>query len=133
MALIVLDSGAVSAFATADRAMRERIQRLIARSGDPFIVPAGVLVESTTGTARDALVNRFLRGCEIVVLTELIARRAAVLRHAARAGSAIDASVIATAESRGGGVVLTSDLGDLRPLATQSGAVRVLGLAGTPA
>lgn len=129
MAVVVLDAGAVSAFAGADRLMRERIRRLLDRSGDPFIVPAGVIVESTTGASgRDATVNRFLRGCEIVPLTELIARRAAALRFGARVGSAVDATVVATAESRGGGVVLTGELDDLVPFATRSPAVRVLPL-----
>jgi predicted nucleic acid-binding protein len=129
VAVVVLDAGAVSAFADADRVMRERIRRLLDRSGDPFIVPAGVVVESTTGHAgRDATVNRFLHGCEIAPLSELIARRAAALRFGARAGSAVDAMVVATAESRGGGVVLTGDVGDLAPLATQSRAVAVLPL-----
>ena len=92
-------------------------------------MPAGVIVESTTGAAgRDATVNRFLHGCEIAPLTELIARRAAALRYGARVGSAVDAMVVATAESRGGGVVLTGDIDDLGPLATQSRAVRVMPL-----
>ena len=130
MSVVVLDSGAVSTFAEADRLMRERIARLLQRSGEPFLVPMAVLIEATTGSSsRDARVNRFLHGCEVVPLTELVARRAAALRHAARAGSAVDASVVATAESRGGGVVLTGDVDDLRALAQQSRAVEILGLS----
>ncbi len=86
-----------------------------------------VLIESTTGNGgRDAKVNRFLAGCDVVQLTELVARRAAALRFAARAGSAVDASVVAAAEARGGGVVLTSDLDDLEALAAEARGVRVL-------
>lgn len=129
MAGIVLDSGALSAFAAADRVLRDRLRELIDRKLTPLLVPTSVLIESTTGSgARDARVNRFLKGCEIVPLTELIARRAAALRHAAQVGSAVDASVVATAESRGGGLVLTGDLADLTALAAASPAVRILPL-----
>jgi predicted nucleic acid-binding protein len=103
--------------------------RLVRRSGEPFIVPATVVIESTTGVpGSDANVNRFLRGCEIVALGEALARRSAALRFAARRGSPVDASVVATAELRGGGVVLTSDLDDLRALADKAVAVSVLAI-----
>ena len=127
--MIVLDSGVVTAFATADRLLRERIVRLSRRSGEPFLVPATVIIEATTASpARDANVNRFLRACDIVVLDDPLARRAAALRFASRRGSPIDASVVATAEARGGGVVLTSDLDDLRALAEHANGVEVLGI-----
>jgi hypothetical protein len=127
LAVIVLDSGAVTAFAGADRVMRERIRRLAARSGEAFVVPLAVLIESTTGNAgRDAVVNRFLSGCELAPLTELVARRSAALRFAAHAGSAVDAVVVATTEARGGGVALTGDIGDLSALAAAARGVRVL-------
>jgi hypothetical protein len=126
VAVVVLDSGAVTAFALADRRLREHVIRLARRSGEPFIVPATVLIEATTGSgARDALVNRLLRGCEIAGVGEPIARRSAALRFAARRGSAVDASVVATAEARGGGVVLTGDLQDLRALAAHAHGVEV--------
>lgn len=127
MAVIVLDSGAVTAFASANRLVRERMLRLARRSGEPFLVPATVVIEATTGSGtRDANVNRFLRGCEVIVLTEALARRSAALRYACRRGSPTDASVVATAEMRGGGVVLSADLKDLQPLAERAVAVKVL-------
>lgn len=128
MAVIVLDSGVVTAFAHADRLLRERIARLSRRSGEPFLVPAAVVIEATTATARDASLNRFLEGCEIVVLGEALARRPAGLRFSSRRGSPVDASVVATVESRGGGVALTTDLDDLRALAEHAHNVNVLGL-----
>jgi hypothetical protein len=125
VATIVLDSGAVSAFADADRVGRARIAQLLAGSGEPFLVPATVVMETVTGRpGRDANVNRFLRGCEIVPLTEPLARRAASLRYRAP-GSVVDASVVAVTEERGGGVVLTSDLDDLRSLAARTRGVLV--------
>jgi hypothetical protein len=57
-----------------------------------------------------------------------LARRTAALRHKTRRGSVVDASVVATAEVNGGGVVLTSDLDDLGVLAARSpivSAVRI--------
>jgi hypothetical protein len=72
-------------------------------------VPSVVLVESLTGHgARDASTNRFIKVCDIVsTFPERLARRAASLRHRARRGSAVDALVVATAESDG--LVLTGD------------------------
>lgn len=128
MAVIVLDSGILTAFADADRQLRRRIDQFSRSSRQPFLVPATVIIEATTATRRDANVNRFLKACEIVILGEAIARRSAALRHASRRGSAIDASVIATAELRGGGYVLTGDLADLRALADGADGVEVLGL-----
>ena len=130
MAVIVLDAGVVDAFARADRLLRARIGRLGRLSQDPFLVPATVLIEATTGHAgRDANVNRLLRACEIVVVGEALARRSAALRHASRRGSPVDASVVATAEARGGGVVLTDDLDDLRALAAYAAGVEVRAVA----
>ena len=50
-------------------------------------------------------------------------RRAGALRALARQGSAVDAIVVALAEP--GGAVLTSDLKDLRALATHADAVHI--------
>jgi len=130
MAVVVLDSGVVGAFAGADRLLRERVARLARRSGEPFLVPTPVIIEATTGSpGRDANVNRFLRGCELVVLDEALARRSAALRTVSRRGSPVDASVVATAEARGGGVVLSTDLHDLRALAAHAIGVEVVGLS----
>jgi hypothetical protein len=91
----------------------------------PPIVPSVVLVECLQGHAgRDALANRFLRTCDLVDhVPETLARRAAQLRRQARAGSAVDALVIACAEP--GGTALTSDPSDLEALATHAIRVRV--------
>lgn len=89
------------------------------------MVPAVVLVECLTGHAgRDANANRLLRSCIVVQeLPELIARRAAWLRAAARRGSAVDAVVVACAEP--GGLVLTSDVGDLGAIAASARGVAI--------
>ena len=91
----------------------------------PPVVPSVVLVESLQGHAgRDALTNRFLKTCDVVEeIREPLARRAALLRRKARRGSAVDALVVAFAES--GGTALTSDLDDLVALARHANSVSV--------
>ncbi len=84
-----------------------------------------VLAESITGRQRsDANINRLLKTCDIIEeLPERLARRAGALRALARQGSAVDAIVVALAEP--GGAVLTSDLKDLRALASHADDVQV--------
>jgi predicted nucleic acid-binding protein len=88
-------------------------------------VPTAVLVECLQGHAgKDAAANRFLKTCDVSEeLKESVARRAAYLRRRARRGSAVDAIVVAHAES--GATVLTSDLRDLEALAAHAQRVRV--------
>jgi hypothetical protein len=123
--LLVLDSGGVSRLAR----RRQDSAALIAvfkRDGLwPPVVPSAVLAESITGRQRsDANINRFLKTCDIIEeLPERLARRAGALRAFARQGSAVDAIVVALAEP--GGAVLTSDLKDLRALATHADAVHI--------
>ena len=86
-----------------------------------------MVAEVLTGRGpRDARVNQLLQGCDLVPLSEFLARRSAALRQRARKGSIVDASVVATAEVRGGGVVLTADIGDLAALAVRSPIVSVI-------
>ena len=87
-----------------------------------------MLVECLHGDpGRDALANRLLKSCDVVErVDERVARRAALLRHRAGRGSAVDALVVALAEP--GGSVLTADLGDLRALAANAADVAVEGL-----
>ena len=123
--MLVLDSGGVSRLA---RRRQEAAALIAVLNNDglwPPIVPSVVLVESTTGRQRtDANINRFLGTCDIVEeLPERLARRAGVLRTLARQGSAVDAIVVALAEPHG--AVLTSDLKDLRALATHADDVHV--------
>ena len=74
--------------------------------------------------AGDANLNRFLKTCDVVEeLPQRLARRAGALRALARQGSAVDAIVVALAEP--GGAVLTSDLKDLRALASHTDGVQV--------
>lgn len=125
MPILVLDSGGVSRLA--ERSLRARALHTALRREElwPPLVPSAVLIECLTGHAgRDANVNRLLRTCNVEArVSEVLARRAASLRFAARRGSAVDALVVASAEPDG--VVLTSDAGDLRALAAHSHGVIV--------
>lgn len=56
-------------------------------------------------------------------VSESTARRSAELRRRARAGSAVDALVVAIAEP--GGTVLTGDRADIEALAAHADEVRV--------
>lgn len=125
MSALVLDSGGVSRLS---RQTQETAAIITVFKRDglwPPRVPAVVLVECLTGQQRtDALPNRLLKTCDVVEeLPEVLARRAARLRALARRGSAVDAVVVATAES--GDTVLSGDVGDLQALAAHAEDVRI--------
>jgi len=84
-----------------------------------------VLVESLHGDAgRDPDASRFLKTCIVdAEVSPAVARRAAELRRRARAGSAVDAIVVAPAEP--GGTVLTGDRADLEALAAHAEDVTI--------
>lgn len=104
-----------------------RIRRLLERDLWPPAVPTAVVVESLTGNGpRDARVNRLLRTCEIVDLDTAVARRAAALRTRARAASAVDAIVVATAEAETSEVVITGDEEDITRLTHYAPGVSVM-------
>lgn len=118
--LLVLDSGAVTHLSERSQRTVSLIAALRNQGLWPPVVSSPVLIESLHGDgARDAATNRMLKTCEIVEdISERLARRAAFLRTKARRGSAVDALVVAIAEP--GGTVLTSDLDDLRQLASHA-------------
>lgn len=114
---LILDSHGVTSLA-GDRA---RLAELRDRGEWPPLVPTAVLTEALSGDhRRDHHENRLLRTCDILAVDEALAREAAALRAKARARripSAVDAIVVAVADRAGGGIVLSSDPGDLRALA----------------
>lgn len=120
---LILDSGGLSRLAERSTAAAA-LQRALRREGLwPPIVPSVVVVECLTGNAgRDAPANRLLKACDIsTFVPELLARRAASLRHRARRGSAVDAIVVAIADP--GDVLLTGDPEDFAALAAHAGDV----------
>lgn len=124
---LVLDAGELSALA----GQRARLQELRERGLWPAQVPSVVLTEALTGDhRRDFATNRLLRACQVRTVEERAAREAARLRTASgRAGtiSAVDAIVVALAETLSDPVILTSDPADMRALAEHTEtAIRVV-------
>ena len=123
---LVLDSRAITALGRRDRQTAARITALRLRGLWPPIVPTAVLVDSLTGNRiRDAMANRTVGLSLVHSLDEPLARRAAQLRGRARAGSAVDAAVVATAELFEA-LVVTGDLHDLARLSQHANRVALL-------
>ena len=123
--MLVLDSGGVSRLSARTKTAAALIRSLVNQELWPPVVPTMVLVESLQGDAgRDANTNRFLKTCIIdPEVNEATARRAAQLRRLARAGSAVDALLVALAEP--GGTVITGDQADLEALAAHADRVAI--------
>jgi hypothetical protein len=114
---LILDSHGVTRLA-GDRA---RLAELRNRGEWPPLVPTVVLTEALSGDhRRDYDENRLLRTCDLRAVDESLAREAAALRarvQGRRIPLAVDAISVAVADQAGGGIVLSSDPGDLRALA----------------
>jgi predicted nucleic acid-binding protein len=85
-------------------------------------VPTAVLAETLRGNQNDAPVNQVVKKIDVVELTEKLACDAAKLKASAGlpgVAAAVDAIVVATSAEAGGGLVITSDPGDIRTLANQ--------------
>lgn len=123
---LVLDPGAVIVLGHRDRRTAARIAALRRRGFWPPILPTAVLVESLTGNrVRDALANRTVDLSLIHPLEEPLARRAAQLRSLARAGSVVEATVVATAEQLEA-LVITVNHDDLARLSQHADRVSLL-------
>jgi len=123
--VLVLDSGGLSRLAARTKPSLAIIRALTSAELWPPIVPTVILVESLHGnSSRDANTHRFLKTCIVESnVSETVARRAAELRRLAKAGSAVDALVVALAEP--GGTVLTGDRADIEALAGHAEHVSV--------
>jgi hypothetical protein len=123
---LVLDSGGVSRLARRSQDAAALITVFVRQGIWPPVVPTVVLVECLSGRPQhDAVTNRFLKTCDLVdEVPEHLARRAGMLRAAARRGSAIDALVVAIAEPSGS--VLTGDIVALRALVAHAEDVAVI-------
>lgn len=128
VAPLILDSGAVIALSRHD--LRARAVLAAAReAGAEVIIPAPVVAKTVRGKAGDAPVNRVLKAVgHVVPADEPICRAAAHLLEATQSTETIDAIVVATAASTGGGVVLTSDPRDLNQLAQDQPLVEITSL-----
>lgn len=114
---LILDSGAVIARAFLARALELRA---------PVEVPVVVVAETVRGGPRDAPVNRVLKAVGAVPeARETHGRLAGRLLGHARSSATVDALVVAHAVAAGGGLVLTGDAKDFRPLSELHPEVRI--------
>lgn len=125
---LILDSGAVIALSRNDE--RARATLAAAReAGVEVSIPAVVVAECVRGSAKDASVNRVVKAVgEVIPVDERVGRTAGALLGSARSSSTVDALVVASAISLGGGVVLTGDPDDLVRLASDHAEVVVSAL-----
>jgi hypothetical protein len=116
---LVLDAGAFLAVERADRDTFALIKRELAAGRVP-VTHGGVVGQIWRGGAgKQANVARLLGAVVIAPLDESLGRRAGVLLAEARAADVVDAAVVLLA--RDGDTILTSDAGDLQPLAEAAG------------
>jgi predicted nucleic acid-binding protein len=113
---LVLDAGALIAFERADARMRALLREAI-ESGIRIVVPAGVVGQVWRDSARQVPLRALLHGPTTTVtpLDRALAEAAGILCGRTGTSDVIDAAVVLTGR-RERGVVITSDVGDLRRL-----------------
>lgn len=112
---LVLDAGALIGIDRGDRELVALIKRE-RLAGRVAVTHGGVIGQVWRGGARQARLARFLPGVDIRPLDEELGRRCGALLATSGTRDVIDAAVIAVADHDD--IVLTSDPGDLRALAT---------------
>lgn len=126
MLAVVLDSQAVTALAERNHRRNRHVMRYLEaarRLKRPVIVPTVVLAELYRGPGRNALVDSCLArqedALELRDTDRAFARLVGSVLATASAGSSelADAHVVAAAVANNGGVVVTSDRGDIERLA----------------
>jgi hypothetical protein len=116
---LVLDAGALVAVDRHHRDVIALIKHEVLAGRIPR-THGGVVGQVWRGASgRQAMLSRMLRGVDVTALDDDLGRRAGVLLGRARATDVIDAAVILLA--RDGDMILTSDPGDLRALASAAG------------
>lgn len=117
--MLILDAGA---FVAAERGDRE-VVALVKRErldGRPPVTNGGVVAQVWRGGhGRQAPVARLLAGVEVVPVDDSLGRRAGMVLAVGGGSDAIDAAVVCLAGD--GDDILTSDPGDLSPLAEAAG------------
>lgn len=111
---VVYDAGALIAADRSDRTVwadhRVRLELGVVP------VTTAPVVAQVSRSGRQAQLRRFLRGCEVVAFLDQDAHSVGALAGASGSADVVDIHVVAVAHQRGFGV-LTSDEGDLRPIA----------------
>lgn len=118
MSALVLDAGAFVAVDRDDRAMLARL-RVAQRAGLALRSNGAVVAQVWRDPAgRQARLARLLRAVEVIPVDHELGRRAGVISGRASAGDAVDATVVAVAETADR--ILTSDPDDIRALVAAS-------------
>ena len=117
--MLILDAGA---FVAAERGDRD-VVALVKRerlAGRPRVTNGGVVAQVWRGGhGRQGPLARLLAGVEVVPVDDSLGRWAGMLLGVGGGSDAIDAAVVCLAGD--GDDILTSDPGDLRPLAEAAG------------
>ena len=117
--VLVLDAGALVAVERNDRDVVALIKRERLAGRVP-VSHGGVVAQVWRGgTGRQVPVARLLAGVDIAALDDGLGRRAGMLLARSRMSDAIDAALVCLAAD--GDDILTSDAGDLQPLAQAAG------------
>jgi len=135
MSSLILDSEAFSALARARsegaRAPRLHAALVAALATDAeVVVPAAVLAEQYRGGSHDQIADAFLARHPFITIVDTDRKLARIVGNIlARAGLGsahhVDATVVATAVTSRGGVIVTGDPHDLNVLAAELPGVRI--------
>lgn len=112
---VIYDTGALIAAVKNHQRFLHQHYRLLGRGKTP-IVPAGVLAQGWDTRPKAAALHRVLHGCEVMPLSETLAKAAAVLCQKNKTSDIIDASVVLASIAYEDAPILTDDPGDIRAL-----------------
>ncbi|MHB8325362.1 MAG: twitching motility protein PilT [Candidatus Dormibacteria bacterium] len=119
MSAVVLDAGAFVALDRGDRAMAARL-RVAQGSGLELRSNGAVVAQVWRDSAgRQAVLSRLLRSVDVRAVDRSLGQEAGVLLGRAGRGDAVDATVVAVANT--GDRIITSDPADIRALVEASG------------
>jgi len=118
---LILDSGALIALERNDRGMWRRLKSALLLHEIP-VTHGGVVGQIWRGKgARSALLARALAGLDVRGIDEALGKRSGELLARAKKNDVIDAALVLL--SVDGDTIVTSDPGDLAPLARSAGHV----------
>jgi hypothetical protein len=115
---LVFDTGGLIALERDERASWIRLKSALLRAEVP-ITNAAIVGQVWRGGPRQARLSQALDGIDVRPLDESLGRAAGELLAATGTADLVDASIVLLAED--GDDIVTSDAGDLRPLAAASG------------
>ncbi|MFD4259756.1 hypothetical protein ACFWR9_19560 [Streptomyces sp. NPDC058534] len=124
MSHLIYDTGALIAAVKNDPAFLHVHYTALSRGKTP-VVPAGVLAQGWDTRPKAAALHRVLHGCEVLPMTETMAKAAAVLCQQNKTSDVIDATVVLASIAYDDAPILTDDLGDIRALAACAGRERI--------